>query len=274
MAFMTKRSKSSWSAVFNNSVRHFLHKHFLQNCKMSAEAKRINTYLKQKTTPTIPAPSQETFYQQNSWMQPQSQPLEIYSKDKVSTLVWGKKLSKTLLKSDMFLVLKDQDLQQWSLVRKPKGWRIVNTNNSLLVPEIDILQGITGLTLKYPRTAWLHRNQKVRVRSASKPCRRDTCALGPCAKPALQQGPRHWDQRWPPLRLVQEQQPAKPQASKRGQQDIWKTHYKAANLIETGWDIKKCSCRKCTSKYNEIYKILYMIVAIRTNIQKYVVQRI
>lgn len=45
-------------------------------------------------------------------MQPQSQPLEIYSKDKVSTLMWGKKLSKMLLKSDMFLVLKDQDLQQ------------------------------------------------------------------------------------------------------------------------------------------------------------------
>lgn len=60
-------------------------------------------------------PSQEPFYQQNnqnSWMQPLSQPLEIYSKDKVSTLMWGKKPSKMLLKSDMFLVLKDQDLQQ------------------------------------------------------------------------------------------------------------------------------------------------------------------
>lgn len=79
---------------------------------MSAEAKYINTYLKQKTTPTIPAPSQETFYEQNTWMQPLLQPLEISSKDKVSTLMWGKKLSKMLLKSAMFLVLKDQDLQQ------------------------------------------------------------------------------------------------------------------------------------------------------------------
>lgn len=108
----------------------------------------------------------------------------------------------------------------------------------------------------------------------SKPCCRDTCALGPCAKPALQQGPRHWDQKWPPLRLVQEQQPARPQASKRGQQDIWKTSYKAANLIETGWNMKKRSCRKCTSKYNEIYQNLYMIVTIWTNLQKYVVQKI
>ena len=38
--------------------------------------------------------------------------------------------------------------------------------------------------------------------------------------------------------------------------------------------MKKCSCRKCTSKYSEIYQMLYMIVTIRTNLQKYVVQKI
>ena len=138
-------------------------------------------------------------------------------------------------------------------MRKPKGWRIANTNNLLLVPEIDILQGITGLTLKYPRTAWLHRNQKVRIRSALSPAAVTLARMGHVQSPRCSKalgietkdGPHcAWcrSSNLPDLRL------------RKGNN---RTSGKAANLIETGWNMKKRSCRKCTSKYNEIYQMLY-----------------